>query len=89
MSVVGHDESGGVLGGAQIDVALVRPHEIERVVVRLEGNRPHPVPHLRVVLLHVGQSLGEVHLEKIRVPEGGFHDGPVSDSTIPRATEEI
>ena len=89
VSVVGHDEGGRVLGGAQVDVALVRPDQIERVVVRLEGNRPHTVPHPRVVLLHVGQSLGEVHLEKIRVPEGGFHDGPVSDSTVPRATEEI
>ena len=65
VGVVGHDEGCGVLRGAQEDVALVCPDQIERVVVRLEGNRPHTVVHSRVVLLNVGQSPGEVHLEKV------------------------
>ena len=65
VGVVGHDEGGGVLGGAQEDVALVRPNQVEGVVVRLEGDRPHAVVHGGVVLLDVGQGLGEVHLEKV------------------------
>ena len=65
VSVVGHDEGRGVLCGAEIDLTLVSPDQVERVVVRLEGDSPHPVLHPRVVLLDVGQSLGEVDLEKV------------------------
>ena len=65
VGVVGHDEGGGVLRGAEVDVALVSPDQVQRIIVRLEGDRPDPVVHVGVVLLDVGERLAEVDTEEV------------------------
>ena len=89
VGVVGHDEGGGVLGGAEVDVTLLSPDQVQRIIVRLEGNRPNPVVHVGVILLDVLECLGEVDPEEVRVPERGLDYSPVCDSAVSRATEEI
>ena len=72
-----------------MDVPLLRPDQVDRVVIRLEGEGPHAVPHSRHRVLEVLQLLGEVDHEEVGEPERGLDDGPVGHPPVPGAAVEV
>ena len=90
MPVVGGQELGVVLNGGQVDVTLLRAHQEQVQLVRLERESTGTVQQFDPsVQLDVPQGPVEVDAELVAVPEGVLHNGPVGHPAIAGAAVEV
>ena len=90
VAAVLHQELGAELRGGQVDVPLLRAHQEQVQLVRLESESSGPVQQVHAsVQLDVSEGPVEVDGELVAVPERVFHNRPVGDPPITRATAKL
>ena len=91
MGLVARQEGGGILGGAQVDVTLVRPYQVGVGVVRFEGKSPPTVHQFvcKCLLADVDQGFAEVEEILVCISDGRLDKCPVGHSAISGYRVEI